>query len=61
MEIDNWFYFNSFSELFKVTIWDLAPLWLASNMTLNAYVTPVMTQINSRIIGKFYPVFQLKS
>ena len=30
-------------------------------MTPNIDVTPVMIQINGRIIGKFCPIFQLKS
>ena len=30
-------------------------------MTPNVDVTPVMIQINGRIIGKFHPIFQLKS
>ena len=29
-------------------------------MTPNVDITPVMIQINSQIIGKFLPIFQLK-
>ena len=30
-------------------------------MTPNNDVTPVMIQINGRVLGKFCPIFQLKS
>ena len=30
-------------------------------MTPNVDITPVMIQINGRIIGKFCPIFQLKN
>ena len=30
-------------------------------MTPNVDITPVMIQINSRILGNFFPILQLKS